>query len=72
MVINLLKERGDFVKSEKWANLKTINEKIHKSIKEQKTLDQMQRPCSVFATFESEEGYMRATKYNELVDRKTV
>lgn len=26
----------------------------------------------MFATFESEEGYQRAKKYNELVDSKTV
>jgi len=27
----------------------------------------MQRPCSVFVTFESEEGYERATRYNDWV-----
>lgn len=31
----------------------------------------MQRPCSVFATFETEEGYERATRYNEYVDPNT-
>lgn len=31
----------------------------------------MQRPCSVFATFETEEGYERATRYNAWVDPTT-
>lgn len=30
-------------------------------------MDKLQRPCSVFATFESEEGRARALRYNELV-----
>jgi hypothetical protein len=30
----------------------------------------MQRPCSVFATFETEEGYERATRYNDLITKK--
>jgi hypothetical protein len=33
-----------------------------------KILDNMQRPCSVFVTFESEEGYERATRYNDWVN----
>ena len=31
-------------------------------------LDKLQRPCSVFATFETEEGHARALKYNEVVE----
>jgi len=27
----------------------------------------MQTPCSVFATFETEEGYQRALNYNDVV-----
>ena len=31
-------------------------------------LDNLQRPCSVFVTFESEEGYQRALNYNSTLD----
>lgn len=30
-------------------------------------LDKLQRPCSVFVTFETEEGVNRALNYNECV-----
>ena len=34
-------------------------------------IDHLQTPCSVFVTFETEEGYRRACKYNDLVDPKS-
>ena len=34
-------------------------------------IDHLQTPCSVFVTFETEEGYRRACKYNELVNPKS-
>jgi hypothetical protein len=60
-VINWLKTRGTYIKTEKWDKVKVINETIAKGIKDEKILDKMQRPCSVFATMETEEGYTRAT-----------
>ena len=30
-------------------------------------LDQLQRPCALFITFESEEGYNRAVLYNDTI-----
>ena len=67
-VINWLMKRGTFIKTEKWDKVKDINETIANGIKnDKKLLDQLQRPVSVFATMETEEGYTRATKYNDLV-----
>jgi len=66
-IINLLTQRGNFIKAEKWAKLHEINKKIEDKIKSQPLLDKLQTPCSVFATFESEEGYSRACVYNEQV-----
>jgi len=31
-------------------------------------LDKLQTPCNCVVTFESEEGYQRASQYNEVVD----
>ena len=33
-------------------------------------IDKMQRPCSVFITFETEEGYNRAVNYNNTIKMK--
>lgn len=67
-VINWLKKRGTLIKTEKWEKVAAINDTIAKGIKEdKKLLDSMQRPVSVFCTMETEEGYTRATKYNELI-----
>jgi len=69
-VINLLKQRGTLIKGEKWAKVEDINEKILKTIKDEKVLNKLQTPCSAFATFESEEGYNRALKYDHEPQRK--
>ena len=45
-----------------------MDKKIENGIKDQKILDGLQTPCSVFATFETEEGVTRAFLYNELVN----
>ena len=67
-VINWLMKRGTFIKTEKWDKVKVINETIAQGIKEdKKLLDQLQRPVSVFATMETEEGLTRATQYNKLI-----
>jgi len=67
-VINWLKKRGKFIKTEKWEKVDEVNHEISESLKtEPHLLDQMQKPCSIFATFETEEGYNRAIKYNETV-----
>ena len=68
-VIRWLRERGTAIKAENWKKLETVNAKIENSIKkDQKMLDKLQRPCSVFVTFETEEAYHRACEYNQTVE----
>ena len=68
-VINWLRQRGTHIKNEAWAKLEKVNETINHEIKTSPDLlDKLQRPCSVFATFETEEGYNRALNYNEVLE----
>jgi hypothetical protein len=73
-IISWLQKRGTLIKTEKWDKLDELNEQILTELKSdekkydkgQKNLvDLCQTPCSVFATFESEEGVNRARKYND-------
>lgn len=63
----MLKKRGTFIKTEKWDKVDAINDKIDDSLKNEKLLNELQTPCSVFLTFESEEGHNRAVEYNDAV-----
>ena len=67
-IINWLQTRGTYIKTEKWPKVDEINATILKEIKgegkDKNLLNKLQTPCSVFATFETEEGYNRAKKYN--------
>ena len=46
-----------------------INDTIRMNLKKDSILlDQLQRPCAVFVTFETEEGYNRAQDYNDTVN----
>lgn len=46
-----------------------INDTIRLNLKKDSVLlDQLQRPCAVFITFNSEEGYNRATLYNDTIE----
>ena len=67
-IINLLKKRGTFIGTEKWEDLKKINGTINEKIKDEQILNELQTPCSIFVTFESEEGYQRGKMYNELIE----
>ena len=70
-VINWLKQRGKAIKFENWDKLDEINETIRMNLKKDSVLlDQLQRPCAIFVTFQSEEGYNRALKYNECVEEE--
>ena len=46
------------------------NKKISEYLKAKdgENLDNLQRPCTVFISFEAEEGYQRALLYNEVID----
>jgi hypothetical protein len=58
-VIAWLRKRGGFIQNEKWKDLKEMNKTITEGLRDEKTnlLDKLQTPCSIFATFETEEGY---------------
>jgi hypothetical protein len=63
-IINMLKKRGTLIKTEKWEKVDALNDKIDDSLKNEKLLNELQHPCSVFLTMESEEGHNRAVMYN--------
>lgn len=65
-IIEWLKYRGKYIKTEKWDKVKQYEKKILDGIKnDKKLLDQLQLPCSVFVSFETEEGNNRAIAYND-------
>lgn len=65
LIIKRLEQRGNLIKKEDWEGLEAKNAEILAEIKDPDMLDKLQTPVSVFATFESEEGYHRALYYNE-------
>ena len=68
VMIDLLRQRGGLIKAEKWDKLKEIEAKIN--VEKDKTIEDLCRPCSVFMTFESEEGYNRALNYHQTIEDK--
>jgi hypothetical protein len=64
-IITDLTKRGTLIKTEKWQKVAELNQTILTKIQDKKTLDLLQTPCSVFATFESEEGVNRALKWDQ-------
>lgn len=69
-IIKVLTKRGTLIKTEKWDKVDQVNDKIDDMFKQQKVLDKLQTPCSVFATFETEEGYNRAVHMQEQIGDK--
>jgi len=68
-VIQHLIARGAAIKSESYATIDKINNDVVESLAhDQELLDQMQTPCSVFISFETEEGFNRCLIYNETVE----
>lgn len=65
-IINLLKERGAAIKNEKWDLQRELEGEINK-LKNEKFKDLI-TPCSVFMTFETEEGVNRALNYDEAIE----
>lgn len=69
-LIRWLRHRGKFIRNEDWYGLDSMNLFIQNRLKEDQTLlDKLQRPCSVFVTFQQEEGYQRALNYNNVVEQ---
>ena len=68
-IIKWLRQRGTHIKNENWDKLDEINRFIRLNLKkDSKLLDKLQRPCSVFVTMLTEEGYYRAVNYNDNVE----
>lgn len=66
-VINLLKERGSYIKSQKYDKMREMDAKIDQYIRDH--MKDCARPVSCFLTFENEEGLNRAKNYNETVQK---
>ena len=68
-VIDWLKQRGTLIIAEKFEKVDELNAKIVAAIENPngKLLNELQHPCSVFASFECEEGQKRACKYTDAV-----
>ena len=64
-VINLLKDRGEAIKYQKWDKQKKIEAKIEEL--KARDLERLITPCSVFMTFETEEGITRALSLNDMI-----
>lgn len=63
----MLKERGEQIKAEKWKKVTKIEKEIDEL--KSKHLGKLTRPISAFVTFESEEGFQRAVKFNSLCEK---
>lgn len=64
-LINLLRQRGTFIKFEKYDKMREVDEKINEFKKANH--EDVSRPVTAFLTFENEEGFNRAKNYNEAV-----
>ena len=64
-IIHLLRSRGTAIKAENWEEQKKVEGQIN-DLKNEK-LDDLTTPCSLFMTFENEEGITRALKYDEVI-----
>lgn len=64
-IIDLLTQRGTAIKSEKWDQQLQIEQKIN-DLKNEK-FNNLTTPCSVFMTFESEEGVNRALQMDDTI-----
>lgn len=65
-VINLLRERGAAIKAEKWDEQKKVEDRINDLKAE--SLHTLTTPCSVFMSFEREEGVTRALRFDDLCE----
>lgn len=65
-LINLLRQRGAAIKDENWDGMRQIDAQINE-LKRNK-FDEIVTPCSVFMTFQNEEGVNRAKKLDEAIE----
>ena len=64
-VVQWLIDRGYYIKNEKWDKVAKIEASIVDKLQDDKSdlLDKLQRPCSAFVTWDSEEALRRAENY---------
>lgn len=62
--IHLLRERGNCIKTEDWAGMEKVDKKINEIKNTQ--LEDFTTPCSIFMSFELEEGVHRALQMDAL------
>jgi hypothetical protein len=67
-LINLLRQRGTFIKFEKYDKMREVNKKIDELKSDPNKLKAFNRPVTAFLTFENEEGINRCKEYNEAVN----
>ena len=65
-VINLLRKRGQAIRSEDEKARLSIEEEINEVKEEQ--FEKLVNPCSIFMTFETEEGIKRALNMQKSID----
>lgn len=65
-LINLLKDRGNAIKFEKWDLMRDINKRINEL--KTKNVEKYNRPVTAFLTFENEEGINRCRAYTDVVE----
>ena len=65
-IINLLRERGTAIKREQWDKQRELEVKINEL--KNAEFDKLITPCSVFMTFDNEEGYNRALNMDKAIE----
>lgn len=70
-VINALKRRGEYIKSNNLSKVRVAEKEIDKIFKTRERLDRVNRPCWVFITFVTEEGKERAMAYFEELEKNS-
>ena len=66
-IINMLIERGNYIKSEQWDKQAEIEKKIN-DVKDSE-FKSIVVPCSVFMTFETQEGQERAKALKSAIEK---
>jgi hypothetical protein len=63
--INLLRERGLYIKTEKYDKMREVNLKIDNLKSKEGNIEKLNRPVTAFISFENEEGINRAKNYKQ-------
>lgn len=64
-LVGLLKTRGTHIMNEKWDKMRAVEKEINEL--KDKEFDDWTRPCSVFMTFQKEEGLQRALEMDSVI-----